>query len=92
MQNGSCPSLTQLCKQDLSDEGAQLMYTIYVGITFIVTTPFAVRCSTLLLGCHSYHWYLRYVDSCGRRALLLGGGLGMTGSLALLAVANGAGW
>ena len=51
--------------------GPELLYTIYVGLTFVVVTPFAIYA----------------VDRCGRRALLLLGSAGMTLSLGGLAIA-----
>lgn len=59
----------------------QLVYTVLVGIVFVLVTPFAVA----------------LVDRCGRRVLLLLGGGGMTLSLAGLsalydrAIADGGG-
>ena len=52
-----------------SGEGQQLLYTIYVGLAFVLVTPFAILS----------------VDRCGRRAVLLTGGFGMTLSLLGLA-------
>ena len=49
---------------------SQLVYTLLVGIVFVLVTPFAVAS----------------VDRCGRRVLLLLGGGGMTLSLAGLAI------
>ena len=54
--------------------GPELLYTVYVGLTFVVVTPFAIAA----------------VDRCGRRWLLLLGGAGMTLSLGGLAAAYAA--
>ena len=48
----------------------ELLQTIYVGVTFLLATPFAVA----------------LIDRCGRRRLLLAGSVGMSLSLAGLAV------
>lgn len=55
------------------DESRELLYTLMVGVVFVVVTPFAVA----------------GVDRFGRRPLLLAGGCGMSASLLGLAVAYG---
>lgn len=57
-----------------TSEKDALLYTIYVGITFIVSTPIAVLS----------------VDLLGRKTLLLAGSLGMTVTLVMLATVAGA--
>lgn len=61
---------------DEDDESRKLLYTIFVGLTFCLVTP--VTCC--------------YVDSLGRRPLLLAGSGGMTVSLLLLALSERFGW
>jgi hypothetical protein len=53
----------------MGSEQSTFGYTVLVGVTFIALTPFAVK----------------YVDSCGRKVLLLAGGAGMSLSMFVLA-------